>query len=232
MRHTNCGEQIDGWRTREAYPTADPVVVLRLIPDQLVIDRGSQQALWGSEQIPDRVNRAAERVQALLGHEGVQRPLLAGGRDPASQVSTIAWGDLPETAPVPGYGSGDPRRGRGTAGSASAGGPRQPPWPGAVPPPDPPLLPTEPYPAELRTAQGAPVGVTGRARLTGDPALLTILGERLRVTGWAGPWIYNESWWDPLTHRRRARLQCATADGRAWLLAIEKGKWRVEGVYG
>jgi protein ImuB len=94
------------------------------------------------------------------------------------------------------------------------------------------LLPTEPYPAELRTANNTPVGVTGRARLTGEPALLTILGEQLHITGWAGPWIYNESWWDPLAHRRRARLQCATDDGRAWLLAVEKGKWRVEGIYG
>ncbi|MBS2965408.1 DNA polymerase Y family protein [Actinocrinis puniceicyclus] len=213
--------QLDGWRTRESYPVADPVVVLRLIPDQLVVDRGSQQALWGSEQIPDRVNRAAERVQGLLGHEGVRRPLLAGGRDPASQVSTIPWGELPEAG-------ADPAAGRGARGRAAAPAP----WPGAVPPPAPPLLPAEPHPAELRTAGGGPVGVTGRARLTGEPALLVVLGERLEVTGWAGPWVYNESWWDPLTHRRRARLQCVTADGRAWLLAVEGGKWRVEGVYG
>ncbi len=288
--------QLDGWRTRESYPVADPVVVLRLIPDQLVVDRGSQQALWGSEEIPDRVNRAAERVQALLGHEGVQRPRFVGGRDPASQVSTIPWGDLPE--PAPGSSTGSARgssRGRTAAprsaansgnnsntatgagveahtgpsagasadaadsdthpnaspaahptthsGSDSSSGtragtpaenpaPQLPPWPGAVPPPDPPLLPTEPYPAELRTENGAPVGVTGRARLTGKPARLTVLGKQLHVTGWAGPWVYNESWWDPLAHRRRARLQCATSDGRAWLLAIEKGKWRVEGIYG
>ncbi|HEU5426006.1 MAG TPA: DNA polymerase Y family protein [Actinocrinis sp.] len=247
--------QLDGWRTRESYPVTDPVVALRLIPDQLVVDRGSQQALWGSEEIPDRVNRAAERVQALLGHEGVQRPRFVGGRDPASQVSTIPWGDLPEPAPASGANSARGfSRGRSAAtrtggdlgnssgaGSSTGTGPRsgdpaegsqQPPWPGAVPPPDPPLLPTEPYPAELRTANNTPVGVTGRARLTGEPALLTILGEQLRITGWAGPWIYNESWWDPLAHRRRARLQCATADGRAWLLAVEKGKWRVEGIYG
>lgn len=245
--------QLDGWRARESYPVADPVVVLRLIPDQLVVDRGSQQALWGSEEIPDRVNRAAERVQALLGHEGVQRPRFVGGRDPASQVSTIPWGDLPEAAPAS---SGNSARGfsRGRAAATGRGetnsnnnntgfsfgagpgnpaeGSQQPPWPGAVPPPDPPLLPTEPYPAELHTANGTPVGVTGRARLTGEPTRLTILGEQLHITGWAGPWIYNESWWDPLAHRRRARLQCATHDGRAWLLAIEKGKWRVEGIYG
>ena len=235
--------QLDGWRTREPYPTTDPVVVLRLIPDQLVVDRGSQQALWGSEQIPDRVNRAAERVQALLGHEGVQRPRFVGGRDPASQVSTIPWGDLPEAGSA--FGTSSARsfsRGRSASERVGAGPgdshdtrtevPQQPPWPGAVPPPDPPLLPTEPYPAELRTANDTPVGVTGRARLTGTPAYLTVLGARLPITGWAGPWIYNESWWDPLAHRRRARLQCATTDGRAWLLAVEKGKWRVEGIYG
>jgi protein ImuB len=205
--------QLDGWRAREPYPTADPVVALRLVPDQLVVDAGSQQALWGREEIPDRIGRAAERVQALLGHGAVRRARLAGGRDPASQATTVAWGELPEAAP---------------------GGPGAPeaPWPGAVPAPAPPLLPARHCPAELRDAAGDPVGVTGRARLTGEPALLTVLGESLGVTGWAGPWVYDEQWWDPSAHRRQARLQCATADGRAWLLAVESGEWRVAGVYG
>ncbi|MGH3415781.1 MAG: DNA polymerase Y family protein, partial [Actinocrinis sp.] len=253
--------QLDGWRARESYPVPDPVVALRLVPDQLVVDRGSQQALWGSEQIPDRVERAAERVQALLGHEGVRRAHPAGGRDPASQTTTIPWGDLPgasrpldpAAATVP-----DPRKGNGSHGTKSRAGtrtrtrtravwgapgdiaetllsgvdPLTAPWPGAVPPPAPALLPVDPLPVELRDAVGGPVGVSGRARLTAEPARLTVFGETLRITGWAGPWIYDESWWDPRAHRRRARLQCATADGRAWLLAVEGGLWRVEGVYG
>jgi len=245
--------QLDGWRTREPYPIPDPIVALRLVPDQLVVDSGSQQALWGSEQIPDRVDRAAERVQALLGHGAVQRPRLAGGRDPASRVSTIAWGDLSETNADakagkagkagkpgrpgdasrrgPGNASGDPD---GTSGYSPAGalGSLGAPWPGAVPPPLPPLLAIRPCPVELRDAAGGAVGVSGRARLTGEPAILTVSGKALGVTGYAGPWVYDERWWDPRAHRRRARLQCATDDGRAWLLVVEGGSWQVEAVYG
>jgi protein ImuB len=202
--------QLDGWRARDPWPDADPVALLRLIPDQLCVDTGSQQALWGREEVPDRTGRAAERVQAVLGHAGVLRPYLVGGRDPATQSASVPWGDLPEP---PADADDDVS------------------WPGAVPPPAPPLVPPESYPAELRDRAGQSVTVSGRARLTGQPARLTVRGETLRVTGWAGPWVYDERWWDPAGHRRRARLQCMTGDGRAWLLAVEGGSWRVEGVY-
>lgn len=52
----------------------------------------------------------------------------------------------------------------------------------------------------------------------------------MRITGWAGPWIYDENWWSEQP-RRRARLQVSTEDGRAYLLALEGGAWHVEGVY-
>jgi protein ImuB len=213
--------QLDGWRTREAVAEqADPVTFLRLTPDQLVVDTGAQQALWGREEVPDRVSRAAEHVQALLGHGGVMRLFEVGGRDPGSRMVPVAWGDLPD--------------------SDVADQPEAP-WPGAVPPPAPPYLPPEPAGAgeagavggeiELRDAAGEPVTVTGRSRVTGAPAVLVVTGKTLRVTGWAGPWPYDERRWNPGTARRRARVQCETADGRVWLLAVEGGVWRVEGVY-
>ena len=200
---------LDAWKLRDPHPDRDPVVLLRLVPDQLVVDRGSQQALWGREQIPDRVERAAERVQALLGHEGVLRPYLTGGRDPLTRIGAVSFGDLPVEV---------------AAGDGA-------PWPGVIPSPAPPLVPPQPYPATLVDAAGIPVGVTGRARLTGEPARLTALGSSWRVTGWAGPWPYSERAWSPAGARRRARLQCATEDGRAWLLSVEGGAWQVEGVY-
>ncbi|HEU5332894.1 MAG TPA: DNA polymerase Y family protein [Actinocrinis sp.] len=224
--------QLDGWRTREAGvgagtrigtggggdhgveahegPGSDPVVFLSLIPDQLVTDTGAQQALWGREEVPDRVQRAAERVQAALGHGGVARLYLVGGRDPAARATLVPWGDLPDT---------------GVHDNPDA------PWPGSLPPPAPSLVPPEPFPAELRDAAGGTVSVTGRARLSAPPAALAVLGQTLRITGWAGPWPYDERHWDPATRRRRARVQCSTDDGRAWLLAVEGGAWRVEGVY-
>jgi protein ImuB len=213
--------QLDGWRTREpagaggasgqeADSEADPVLLLRLTPDQLVVDTGVQQTLWGREEVPDRVGRAAERVQALLGPGGVLRLYEVGGRGPGGRIERVAWGDLPR---------------RDATRDPAA------PWPGAVPAPLPPLLPDDPYPAELCDAAGAPVAVSGRARLSGAPAVLAVGGRRLRVTGWAGPWPYDERRWNPAAARRLARLQCATEDGRAWLLLVEGGAWRVEGVY-
>lgn len=195
--------------TAEAADTAvDPVVCLRLVPGPLQTDTGSQQALWGREEIPDRVGRVAERVQAMLGHEGVALLHEAGGRDPASRMRKLPWGEAPAA------GSEDPAA----------------PWPGALPAPAPALVPDEPYPADLLDPRGEPVGVTGRARLTARPAVLVLDGARLRVTGWAGPWPYHERPWSAAV-RRRARLQLSVADGRAFLLALERGAWRVEGVY-
>ena len=227
--------QLDGWRSRAASSdagsresqgtvtavaqqgtdadgrVADPVVLLRFVPGPLVADTGSQQALWGREEVPDRVGRVAERVQALLGHEGVVLLHRSGGRDPASRIGQAPWGE-PEPA-------------------AEAAAAADAPWPGAVPEPWPSLVPDEPYPAALLDARGTRLGVSGRARLTGRPAVLVLDGARLPVADWAGPWPYHERPWRTADARRRARLQVATADGRAFLLALEDGAWRVEGVY-
>jgi len=189
---------------------ADPVVALRLVPGPLVADTGSQQALWGRAEVPDRVGRVAERVQAMLGPEGVALMHQSGGRDPAARIALAPWGEGAPSDP-----SADPEA----------------PWPGAVPAPWPVLVPDEPYPADLLDARGTRVAVTGRARLLGRPAVLVLDGARLRVADWAGPWPYYERPWRAADARRRARLQVATADGRAFLLALEQGAWRVEGVY-
>ena len=83
------------------------ITFLRLVPDQLVRATGRQLGLWGDAVVSDRVARAALRVQAMLGHGSVVRPLLAGGRDPAEQVTPVPFGDaadpaLPSGRPWPG----------------------------------------------------------------------------------------------------------------------------------
>ena len=231
----------------------DPVVCLRLVPGPLVIDTGSQQTLWGREEVPDRVGRVAERVQAMLGHDGVLQLHPTGGRDPTARIGRALWGEQP---PLDRSGSDAdralaPRAGTSGANPTNPGGPADPadptestvdpaesasknpvaPWPGAVPDPAPALVPDEPYPAALLDPASRVVGVTGRAGLTGRPAVLVLDGVRLPIIGWAGPWPYHERPWRPAESRRRARLQVATADGRAFLLALEHGEWRVEGVY-
>jgi protein ImuB len=51
------------------------------------------------------------------------------------------------------------------------------------------------------------------------------------VTAWTGPWPVAERWWDPDQARRLVRFQMVTDEGRAYLLALEGGRWQVEGVY-
>ncbi|MFB7383562.1 DNA polymerase Y family protein, partial [Kitasatospora purpeofusca] len=63
------------------------------------------------------------------------------------------------------------------------------------------------------------------------PARLVLPDGMLAVTGWAGPWPEQERWWDPQEARRTARLQVTVADGRALLLAVTAGRWRLEGDY-
>ncbi len=121
--------QLDGWppAPREGAPADDApenglvggITLLRLVPDQLVRDHGRQLGLWGDAVVSDQVARAAIRVQAMLGHGAVTRPVLTGGRSPGQQVQLVPFGD----AGAPGRPAGRP-------------------WPGQIPAPRrPPVLP-------------------------------------------------------------------------------------------
>ncbi|HEY7484736.1 MAG TPA: DNA polymerase Y family protein [Streptosporangiaceae bacterium] len=184
------------------------VTWLRLTPDQPIPDEGSQQALWGQVTVTDRITRAADRIQAMLGHHAITRPVLTGGRGPGEQVIRVPVGDLPP-------------------GSTADG-----PWPGRVPAPAPAAVPSKPPAATVTDAGGAAVSVSARCALSAPPAQLAVAdGPRRRVTAWTGPWPVSERWWDPAQARRRARFQVVTDEGRAYLLALEGGRWCVEGVY-
>jgi protein ImuB len=89
----------------------------------------------------------------------------------------------------------------------------------------------KPVAVDVLDAAGATVTVTGRGLLTAPPARLTQRGRAEEVTGWAGPWVLDERWWDPETAARQARFQLVTADGIARLLAIRDGRWWIEAVY-
>ena len=140
--------QLDGWQAsqdagRRARPTDGSqggITRLRLIPDQLVRDEGRQLGLWGDAVVSDRVARAALRVQAMLGHGAVTRPVLAGGRGPADQVMLVPFGD-----------------------AQRARAPRSRPWPGRIPAPAPATVYPAPLPAQVTDSSGAAVTVTGRA---------------------------------------------------------------------
>jgi len=213
--------QLDGWQpagehnqqpaaghNHEHYPEGG-IATLQLIPDQVVRATGQQLALWGETTVSDRVARAALRIQALLGHEAVLRPVTGGGRNVDDQVTATPFGEKAEPH-LPG--------GR--------------PWPGRVMGPAPGLVFPAAREAAVTDDKGNPVTVSGRCELSGAPARLAIHNEPpRRVTGWAGPWPLSERWWDPAAARRRARFQLATDDGRAWLAVVEGGRWLVEAGY-
>ena len=185
------------------------IAALRLAPDQVVRATGHQLALWGETVVSDRVARAAMRVQAMLGHEAVLRPVPGGGRNVSEQVSPVPFGEKRE-----------PRL------AAAA------PWPGRIMGAAPGLVYPAAREAEVTDDDGRLVTVTGRCVLSAPPARLAVEHEPpRRVTAWAGPWPLSERWWDPVAARRRARFQLATDDGRAWLAVVRDGRWLIEAGY-
>jgi protein ImuB len=201
------------WRPAQAAQPEDPpgIALLRLIPDQLVRDEGHQLGLWGEAVIPDRLARAAVRVQAILGHGAVTCPVLGGGRDPAERVTLIPFGD----AARPRFPCGRP-------------------WPGRIPPPDPATVYPAPLPAAVTDTAGVPVVVTGRALVSGQPSRLSVAGRpELKITAWAGPWPVTERWWRrPGTRgHRKAYFQLVTGDDSGWLAVVCKGRWLIAAGY-
>ncbi|MEU5136988.1 DNA polymerase Y family protein [Streptomyces californicus] len=188
---------------------AEGVVRLVLRPEGLGTATGQQDALVGERLTPVEVERAASRVQALLGHRAVTRAVLGGGRGPADRITRVPFGEVP-TAELP------------------AG-----PWPGGFPAPHPAVVFTKRLRADVIDDRGQPVVVGARLDLTGRPASIAVDGQpREAVSGWAGPWPVLEQWWDRDRSQRLARMQVVAADGNAWLLTVEGGQWWAEGLYG
>ena len=215
--------QLDGWLNAAvaSRPTGG-IRRLTLIPDDVVPATGRQLGFWGADaERTERVTRAVARVQGLLGPDAVSVPERRGGRGPGEQVRLVPAGavDL-----------GEPRPATTDRWVAE-------PWPGRIPDPQPAVVHPVPLPVEVLDDRGLPLGVSGRGELSAPPARLVQAGRgrEWRVVGWAGPWPADERWWDPATHRRRARLQLAveTEHGdEAHLLVVEQGGWGIEATYG
>jgi protein ImuB len=174
--------------------------------------------LWGGTD--ERVERGIARVQGMLGHDAVVRPVLQGGRAPADRQALVPWGERP-------------------TGLRPRGGPGGPPWPGSIPPPAPARVLVTPWAADVVGPGGRAVGVDDRGAVTCAP-------ERFRpgapgrsdgwqpVAAWAGPWPVEELWWEAPSsggHRRVARFQVVGVDGRAWLMTWDSGEWFTEAAY-
>ncbi len=211
--------QLDSWLHAPAAvrPTSG-IVHLGLVPDEVVAAAGRQLGFWGEETEADaRAARALSRLASMLGADAVLVPERAGGRGPGDAVTLVpAVGvDLRERDLTP-------------AGGAAATAP----WPGRLPAPAPALVHVPPRPALVTDAHGIEVEVSGRGLLSAAPATLAVDGRAsVGLTGWAGPWMVDERWWDPTARRRAARLQLLAPDGRAWLAVREHGRWWIEATY-
>ncbi|WSM44728.1 DNA polymerase Y family protein (plasmid) [Streptomyces cellulosae] len=202
---------LQAWQDTGLLTGAGEPGIARLVlrPEHLSAATGRQSALFGERDTPEEVERAAARVQAMLGHRAVVRMELGGGRGPADQVRSVPFGDL-DTRPRP------------------AG-----PWPGRLPAPHPASVFPSWLPAQLTDAHGRPVTVSARMAVPTAPARVSVEGHgEAAVAGWAGPWPVLEQWWDRDRSRRMARMQITTADGRAWLMVIKHGRWWAEAHYG
>lgn len=198
--------QLEGWFGSPEPPSAG-VISVGLVVGEVAPDRGRQLDLHGDESAPDEaLARAVSRMKGLLGHEAVVTAVPTGGRGPAEQVSFVPFGD-PSPAVTPR------------------------PWPGHLPPPSPSVVYEDPPSVDFTDSGGRPLSVSGRGRLSGRPGRLVTSSGARAVAGWAGPFPFDERWWDPSSHRRRARMQVLLEDGSAHLLALERGTWRMEASY-
>jgi protein ImuB len=88
-----------------------------------------------------------------------------------------------------------------------------------------------PVAVDVCDAGGNPLRVDGRGGLSGDPATVRIERATFAVTAWAGPWPVDERWWDAARGRRRARFQLVAGEGEVYLVALDRGRFLLEGRY-
>ncbi|MBX3314498.1 MAG: DNA polymerase Y family protein [Actinobacteria bacterium] len=208
------------------------VVRLRLVAIGVRGDGGDQTALWGGSSAADeRAVRAVARLTSLVGDQGVLVPAWKGGRLPAERCGWVPAAALDLTD------ARDVRRRLGPLaadrdGNGGGGADEVVPWPGSLPAPSPTVVLPEPEPAVLADEDGHLIRVSGRGELSAAPVTLAV-GARVPrlVTGWAGPWIVDERWWDVTGRRRVARLQVTCDDGAAHLVVAEHQRWWLLAAY-
>ena len=206
------------------------VSLIRLTPDEVRADDGSQLGLWGGQSEADRqAARAIARLATLTSESAVTVPVWRGGRLPADRYQ---W--------VPATMVDLDGRARAVSQAGTGSGPSGP-WPGALPSPSPASVFADPYPIELFDEHGQAVTVSGRGVISARPASLRLLtgdassgwrsGPLRPVVAWAGPWPVEERWWEPGSHRRLARFQVITDDHNGYLVIAEKQRWWISARY-
>lgn len=247
--------QLEGWlsgtATSSAAPEPAPLTELTLTAEEVVALGDEQSYLWGGSSGADaKAHRAVERVQGLLGLEGVLAVAEQGGRTPRDRVHALAWGQ-----------EGSPARRIAH------------PWPGRIPDPAPATVLAVPMEVQVLDAGGSPVRIDARLAVSAPPTWLRlqadprdkkaraahrhpssghvggndgpVWGTPLPVEAWAGPWPIVERWWSE-DAQRAVYLQIAVRgsardDGAgegggdeqsmAVLVALAEGRWVLDAVY-
>jgi len=206
------------------------VVLVRLVPDEVRADDGTQLGLWGGQSEADRqAARAIARLTTLTSDDAVTVPVWHGGRLPADRYRWVSatMVDLD-------------RRARAVSAAGTGSGPTGP-WPGTLPSPSPATVFVDPHPADVLDEHGVAVRVSARGMLSGRPTTFALLtgddatgwrrGRPRPIIAWAGPWPIEERWWEPGQQRRLARFQVVTDDHDGFLVVAEHQRWWVSARY-
>ena len=229
--------QLDAWinlpRGSEHEITGG-IALIRLTPEEVRADVGSQLGLWGGQSEADRqAARTIARLTSMTSDDAVTVPVWNGGRLPADRYRWVPASNVDLDG-----------RARAVS-SAGTGSGRSGPWPGALPAPSPSTVFADPHPAEVLDAVGQPVQVSGRGVVSAPPAQFRLMsgdeasgwrpGRAHHIVAWAGPWPIDERWWEPEGHRRLARFQVITedpaGDQRGYLVVAEHRRWWVAALY-
>ncbi|QWL28096.1 DNA polymerase Y family protein [Rathayibacter toxicus] len=190
---------------------SSPIARIVVTPEAVDTVSHHEQGLWGTVR-EERMHHGLSRVQSMVGHEGIMTASIGGGRSLRDRQQLIPWGNRAPTDARPG----------GL------------PWPGALPPPLPSTVFTQPTAVLVTGPRGEPVSVTERGSLNTVPAFFSPAPSHAKltpVTRWAGPWPLDERWWDASTAARYHRFQIVDSTGVAWLLLSFNGEWAAEAQY-
>ncbi|WP_291055782.1 DNA polymerase Y family protein [Herbiconiux sp.] len=215
--------QLQGGSMIESALTS-PIVRVSITAETIDHSSHHETGLWGSGS-DERIHHGLSRVQSIVGHEGVLTATIGGGRSPRERQLLVPWGDRVDERQA--AASRPPKRRAAVAAEIA-------PWPGSIPPPLPTTVFDRPRAVVVLSAGEKEVVITERGLLSAPPVVFSPDpgGRRLRpLEAWAGPWPVYERWWDSAARRRFNRFQVVDADGTAWLLALENGRWWAEARY-
>jgi protein ImuB len=195
------------WQLAGAEGLRGGITTVRLEPVAVDDAAHHEPGLFGAG-VDERMHHALSRVQAMLGHQGVVTPVIAGGRWLAERQQLVPWGERVVLA-------------------AS----RTEPWPGSLPAPAPATVFPLRHPVAVLDATDAAVTVSERGEPSAAPVVLVEGARRRPIEAWAGPWPISERGWDAARSRTAHRFQIIDAEQTAWLLVLEQGTWWAEGRY-